>query len=78
MAAVEACASLASYGIDLVDEHHSGSGFLRLGEQVADAAGAHAYIQLHEVGTGDGEELYPRLAGHRLGQQRLTSTRRAH
>jgi len=45
-------------------------------EEVADARGAHADKHLNELGPGDGEERHARLAGDRLGQQRLACSQR--
>ena len=39
---------------------------------------AHAHVELHEVGAGDGEEGHPGLVGHGLGKQGLAGARRAH
>ena len=69
-------AARTSHGIDFVDEYDAGSLLLGLAEEVADAACAHTYEHLHEVGTAHGEERYAGLAGHCLGKQRLTGSRR--
>ncbi len=50
---------------------------LRLLEEVAHAAGAHADEHLDEVRAGDGEEGHARLPGNRLGQQCLARARGA-
>jgi len=60
-----------SHGIHLVDEHDGWRDLARLREQLAHAAGAHAHVQLHELGRGDGEEGHARLARHRARQQCL-------
>ena len=78
VAAAQARAPLAAHGVDLVDEHHGGGHLLGLLKEVPDPAGAHAHVELHEVGAGDGQELDPGLPGHRLGQQGLAGARRAH
>ena len=78
VAAAQARAPLASHGVDLIDEHHRGGHLLGLLEEVPHPAGAHAHVQLHEVGAGDGQELDPGLPGHGLGQQGLAGARRAH
>ena len=78
MATAQAGPSLAAHGVDLVDEYDGGGLLLGLIEQVPDPAGAHAHIQLHKVRAGNGQEVDPRLAGHRLGDQRLAGARRAH
>ena len=78
VAAAEAGAPLAADGVDLVDEDDRGGGLLGLLEEVAHAARADADEHLDEVGSGDGEERDARLAGDRLGEQRLARARRAH
>ena len=65
-------------GVDLVDEDDTGGHLGRFLKQVADTGRAHAYEHLHKVGAADGEERHVGLAGHSLGQQGLTSARRAH
>ena len=65
--ASQAGAPLAAYGVNLVDEHNGGGLFLGLVKQVPDTGGAHAHIEFHKIGTGDGQELYSGLSGHRPG-----------
>ena len=77
MSAAQAAASLAAHGVDLVDEDDGGSHLLGLVKQVADTACAHAHIQLHKVGAGDGQKLNVCLACHSLCQQGLAGARRA-
>ena len=77
MAAAQSAAALTAHGVDLVDKHDGRRFLFGLQKQVADTAGAYTHIHLHKVGAGDGQELYVCLTGHRLGQQRLTGTRRA-
>ena len=50
---------------------------LGLAEQVADAGGADADEHLDEIRAAQAEERHARLAGDRLGQQRLAGARRA-
>ena len=76
--AAQTGAALAAHSVDLVNKDDGGGLLLGLIEEVADTGGAHAHIQLHEVGAGDRQELHAGLAGHSLGQQGLTGTRRAH
>jgi len=78
VAAAQTAAALTAHRVDLVDEHDGGRVLLGLHKQVADTAGADAHVHFHKVGAGDGQELYPRLTGHCLGQQRFTGARRAH
>ena len=76
--AAEAGAALPADGVDFVDEQNRRR--VRLGrlEQVAHAAGADAHEQLNELRAVDRKERHARLAGHRLGQQRLAGARRTH
>ena len=78
MSAAQTAATLAAHGVDLVDEDDGRGALLGLLEQIPHTGGAYAHIHLHKVRAGDGQKLYSRLTGHRLGQQRLTGTRRAY
>ena len=78
MSAAQAGAALAAHRVDLVDEDDGGGLLLGLVKQVPDPAGAYAHVQLHKVGAGDGQEVDSGLSGHRFGDQRLASARRAH
>ena len=78
MAAAQARAPLAAHGVDLIDEDDGRGVLLGLLEQVPDPGRAHAHVQLHKVGTGDGQEPHAGLPRHGLGQQGLAGTRRAH
>ena len=69
---------LLADGVDLVDEHDAGGLLIRLLEQVADLRRAHAHEHFHKLGSGDGEEGYLRLPGHRLRQQGFARAGRAH
>ena len=64
-------------GVQLVDEDDAGRLGLGLLEHVADAGGADADEHFDEVGARQAEERHARLAGDRLGQQRLAGARRA-
>src|SRR5690606_7749687 len=75
--ATHAGATMATDGVDLVDEDDARGMFLGLVEHVTHAGSTHADEHLDEVGTGNGEEGYFRLTGNSLGQQRLAGTRRA-
>src|SRR2546421_702477 len=57
--------------VDLVHEDDARRVLLPLLEQVPHPRGADADEHLDEVGARDGEERHVRLAGDRLGQQRL-------
>ena len=78
MSAAQTAATLTAHGVDLVDEDDGRGVLLGLLEQIPHTGGAYAHIHLHKVRAGDGQKLYSRLTGHRLGQQRLTGTRRAY
>src|SRR5690606_26681957 len=70
-AAQRANATGTAEGVQLVDEDDRwclGAGLL---EQVADPCGADTDEHFDELRAGDGEEGYPGLAGHGLGQQGL-------
>src|SRR5207249_8789303 len=55
-------------------EDDAGRVFLALLEQVAHARGADAHEHLDKVRARDGEKRHVRLAGDRLGQQRLAGS----
>ncbi len=78
VAAAHAGTALTAHGVDLVDEDDRGSLLLGLREQVAHARGAHAHEHLDKARARDREERHAGLAGHGLGKQGLTGTRRAH
>ena len=72
----DARAAGLAQGVQLVDEDDAGRLGLGLLEHVADAGRADADEHLDEVGAGEAEEGHARLAGNRLGQQRLARARR--
>ncbi len=78
MPAAQPGAANTADGVDFVDEQDTRRGVLGSLEHIADPAGADAHEHLDELRTVDGEERHARLASHRLGEQRLASTRRAH
>ena len=69
---------LLADGVNLVDEHDAGGFFLRLLEQVAHLARAHAHEHFHKFGAADGEERDVRLTGDGLCQHGLAGARRAY
>src|SRR5581483_11650096 len=77
VAAAEAGTAVAADRVDLVHEDDAGRVLLPLLEQVADAGGPDADEHLDEVRPRDREERDVRLAGDRLGQERLAGARRA-
>ena len=77
VAARSARAPGLAQGVELVDEDQAGGLGLGLGEQAADPRGADADEHLDEVGAREREERHARLAGDRLGQQRLAGAGRA-
>ena len=78
VSAAQARAPLPAHRVDLVDEHDRRRVLFRLVKQVPDPRRAYAHIQLHKVRAGNGEEMDPRLSGHRFGNQGLTGAGRAH
>src|SRR5262249_22192456 len=77
VATAQASAALAADGIQLIYKDDARRGLLRAVEEVAHTAGADADQHLYELRAGHREEGDVRLASHRLGEQRLTSARRA-
>ena len=71
VAAAHARAALAADGVDLVDKDDARRLGLGLFEEVAHAARADADKELDKLGRGAREERRARLAGDRLGEQRL-------
>src|SRR3990172_13070806 len=74
VAAAESGAAVAAYCVDLVNEEDTGRIAVRLVEQVAHTRGADTHEHLDELGAADREERHAGLAGHRLREQRLSST----
>eukprot|EP00968_Pinguiococcus_pyrenoidosus_P027603 scaffold7384_cov236-Pinguiococcus_pyrenoidosus.AAC.3 len=77
VAVADAAATAAAHGVDLVDENHAGGVLARLLEELAHAGGTEADEHLHELGSGDAEELRVGLAGHGTRQEGLSRTGRA-
>ena len=75
--AAETGAAVTTDGIDLVDEDDGRGIGLCLLEEVAHTARADADEHLHEVGAGDREEGYARLACHRSREQCLAGAGRS-
>ena len=59
MATAHTGATVATDGVNLIDEDDGGRGFLGLLEQVTDPAGTDADEHLDEIGSGNGEERHP-------------------
>ncbi len=76
VSATEARATLASDGVDLVDEDDAGAVLLGLVEHVAHTGRTHTDEHLDEVRTGDREERDTGLACHRSGEEGLTGSGR--
>ena len=76
VSADDAAAAGLAQGVQFVDEDDAGGLGLGLLEHVAHPGGADADEHLDEVGAGEAEEGDARLAGDRLGQQRLARARR--
>ena len=77
VAAKAAAIALLADRIDLVDEHDARGLFLGLLKQVAHLGGTAADEHLDELRTRNAKERHARLAGHSLGEQGFTGTRRA-
>ena len=76
-AAERVAAAGPSDGVDLVDEDDARRLFFGLLEQVADPARAHAHKHFDKIGAAQREEGHLGFAGHGLGQQGFTGSRRA-
>ena len=74
--ATEACATLATYGVDFVNKQYTRSVLLAGLEQVAHAACAHAHEHFHEVRTRHAEERHSRFASDCACEESLAGTRR--
>ena len=77
VAAAQARATMATDGVDFVDEDDAGRVLLGLIEHVAHARGAHAHEHLHEVGARDGEERHVGFTSDSARDQRLAGARRS-
>ncbi len=51
--AAQTCSTMASYGVDFIDEDDARRVLFALLEQIAHAARAYAYKHFHEIGTGN-------------------------
>src|ERR1051325_9112418 len=69
--------TMASDGVDFVDEDDARRVLLALLEQVTNAACADSYEHLNEIRPGDREERHAGLAGNRAGQKPFAGSRRA-
>ena len=78
MTAAQACAAMATHGVNLVNEDDARAVALGLLEEIAHAAGANAHEHLDKFRTGNREEGHARFTRHGLGHQRLARARRAH
>ena len=78
VSAAKTRASVASYGIDLIDKDDGSGGFARGFKQIAYARCTDTDVHLYEIRTGNGVERNTRLACHCLCKQGLTGTGRAH
>jgi transcription elongation GreA/GreB family factor len=75
---MNAGSTLATHGIDFIDEDNAGSGFLGLLKEVAHAARSHTNHHFDELRTTDGEKEHARFPGNGASQQRLARARRSH
>ncbi len=78
MPAAQPGATMATDGVDFVDEQDRRRGVLGGLEHIANAAGADAHEHLNEFRTADGKERHSGLAGDGPGQQSLAGAWRAH
>ena len=78
MAAAQTGAALAAHGIDLIDKDDGRHGLFSFFKQVTYTGGTDTDVHFDKVRAGDGVERHTRLACAGTGQQRFTSTRRAH
>src|SRR5262249_6296621 len=76
VAAAETGAAVSADRIDLVHEDDARRVLLALLEQIAHARGPDTDEHLDEIGSGNREERNVRLAGDRLGEQRLAGAGR--
>ena len=77
VAAKAAAIALLADGINLIDKDDTRGLFLGLLKQVANFSGTAADEHLNKLRTRNTKERHARLAGHSLGKQGFTSTRRA-
>ena len=75
--ATQTRATLATDGVNLVDENNTRGVLFSVVEHVAHTRGTDADKHLHKVGTRDTEEWHLGLASNRLGQQGFAGARRA-
>src|SRR5690606_29390217 len=75
--AAQACATLAAYGVDFIDEDDARCRFLGLFEHVTHTGCTDTNEHFHEVRTGNGKERDLRFTGDGFRQQGFTGTRRA-
>ncbi len=78
MTTAQTGATLATDGVDLIDEDDAGGGFLGLLEHVTYPGGTDTDEHLHEIGTRNSEERHLGLTRNGLGQQGFTGTGRAY
>src|SRR5690606_25003403 len=77
MTTAQSGATVATNGVDLVDEDDAGRMLLGLLEHVTHTAGADPDEHFDEIRAGNGEERHLGLTCNGLGQQRLAGTGRA-
>ena len=78
MSAAHSCASVASDGVDFINEDNRRSVFLRLVKKVSDSRSADTDIHFNEIGTGNREERNICFTGNGSRKEGLTCTRRAY
>ena len=77
MTAPETGTTLATHGIDFVDEQNARSVLLACFKQVTYAGCTHANEHFHKVRTGHAKERHTSFASDSAGEERLTRARRA-
>ena len=77
IAVADACAAMATDGVDFIDEQNAGRVLLRLLEHIPDPGRADADEHFHEIGAGDGEERHACLTRNGAGEQGLAGAGRA-
>ena len=77
VSATESGATLATNGVNFVDEDDAGRVFFRFFKHVAHARGTDADEHFHKIRAGDGEKRHFRLASNGARQQGFTGAGRA-
>ena len=76
MTTAQTCTTLATYGVDFIDEDDARCRFLGLFEHVTHTRCTDTHEHFHEIRTGNGEERNLRFTCDSFRQQGFTRTRR--